>query len=297
MSENEYNLTKITQKEHLEEIYKSIILIIRNYMDKNFKNELKIKEKLKEIYINVQNIIDEEEPRKGIKILINKNLNLEEEIKELKSQIKELEEKAIFIPEEKEKISLDIKSTFSYLKSKLKAKNEKLKTIELKYIYYIEKQNKKISQLEKKLFKLFLKNLPHKQLKQIRVFPNLKQFSDENELNQKTKKLHLDNIYSDFFLTSRTTNSRNNDFDLKQTFSDNNIINHNQIKLEYDFNNYYQTILKERLKEKPKNIEQFNIFHKIKEFNSILSHHSGYFTKKPLTISMKKFNDKKVISS
>lgn len=159
MSDNDCNITKLYQNKHLDDIYKSIIMVLRSYMEKNIKDEFKLKKKLKEIYFNIQNIILEE-PEKEIKNLIDKNLNLEEEIKELKYYIKELKDKAIFIPEEKDKKLFDIKSIFYYLKAKLKEKNEKLKNIEFKYLYYIKEQNKKISELEEKLFKISLKNLP-----------------------------------------------------------------------------------------------------------------------------------------
>ena len=110
------------------------------------------------------------------------------------------------------------------------------------------------------------------------------------------KQIPLQNIKSDLFYTTIYSKRIRNKKDLKQAFSENNI-HHTQIKLNYDFNNYQERLLTGRLKEKPKNIEQYSIFNKIKEFNTILSEHNHFYTKRPLKISLKNINEKYKISS
>ena len=283
-------MKKISNKEintenDLEDMYQSIKMIIRNYMDKNKKNEIDLREKLKEIYFYINDNILHESNYKNIDILKNNISIIKEEIKNLNKQIKDLKEKAIFIPEDNEKIESDIKSTFQYLKTKLKEKDEKIKINELKYVYYIEEQNIKIAKLEEKLYKMSLKNLTEKKLKQIKIFPNVKQNS-EDKLKNKNTKIPIKRLTSGNLLSNHSQRTRNQKMDLKQTFSENNIL-HNQIRLKYDFKDYQEKGLTGRLRDKPKNIDQHGIYYKIKEFNEILSHHYNIEGKRPLKISLK----------
>ena len=174
----------------------------------------------------------------------------------------------------------------------------KLIIITIFIIYIIEEQNRQISKLKQKVFQNNLKNISQKKLKEIRLFPNLKQFSEEEDIKEKIKlkQIPIQNIKSDLFFTTVNLKKIRNKKDLKQAFSENNI-HHSQIKLNYDFNNYQERLLTGRLKEKPKNIEQYGIFNKIKEFNSILSEHNHFYTKRPLKITIKHINEKKKISS
>lgn len=137
-----------------------------------------------------------------------------------------------------------------------------------------------------------LKNLTEKKLKQIKIFPNVKKNS-EDKLESKIKKLPIKRINSGNLVLNHSERTRNkkNNFDLKQTFSENNIL-HNQIRLKYDFKDYQDKDLTGRLREKPKNIEQYGIYYKIKEFNEILSHHYNIEGKKPLKISLKLIKEK-----
>ena len=297
MSDNNINNIDFIINDNFDDIFQSIIIILKKYIENNKNDEENLKETLKQIYINILNTIYEK-PNEDEKYFENLNVKQEEEINELKHYIKELEEKAIFIPEDNENINPDIKSTLLYLKSKFKKKNEEFKIRELKYIYYIEQQNRQISKLRQKLFQKSLKHISKKKLKEIRLFPNLKQFSEEEDLKEKTKmkQIPIQNIKSDFFYRTINSTKKRNKKDLKQAFSENNI-HHTQIKLNYDFNNYQERLLTGRLKEKPKNIEQYGIFNKIKEFNSILSEHNHFYTKRPLKITIKHINEKKKISS
>ena len=287
---------KIWEYESSENILDSIILIIKNYMEKNKENEIKLKEKLNEIFFTIQKIIHLELDKESKNELKNTILILKVENEQLQNQIRNLEEKAIFIPEEEElKSDSDIKTTLLYLKSKLKEKDERIKINELNYIYYIEEQNKKITELEEKLFKLSLKTLSKKKINQIRLFPNLKQFSEKEIQDLKMKKLSIDKIKSDILLTSRNKKTRNNgnNTELKQTFSANNIHHHNKIRLKYDFKEYHEKDLIGKLRDKPKHIEQYGIYNKIKEFNNILSHHHNLLNnKRHLKMSLKLIQDK-----
>ena len=298
MSDNHINNVEFNINGNIDDIFKSIIIMLKNYIENNKKDEEKLKKRLKQIYINILNTIFQNPNDNNEKNFEIQNIKYEEKINELKKKIKELKEKAIFIPENNEKINPDIKSFIIYLKSKLKKKKEEVKIKELKYIYYIEEQNRKISKLKQQLFQKSLKDISQKKLKEIRLFPNLKQFSEEEELKEKIKmkQIPLQNIKSDLFYTTIYSKRIRNKKDLKQAFSENNI-HHTQIKLNYDFNNYQERLLTGRLKEKPKNIEQYGIFNKIKEFNSILSEHNHFYTKRPLKITIKHINEKKKISS
>jgi len=298
MSDNHINNVEFNINGNIDDIFKSIIIMLKNYIENNKKDEEKLKKRLKQIYINILNTIFQNPNDNNEKNFEIQNIKYEEKINELKKKIKELKEKAIFIPENNEKINPDIKSFIIYLKSKLKKKKEEVKIKELKYIYYIEEQNRKISKLKQQLFQKSLKDISQKKLKEIRLFPNLKQFSEEEELKEKIKmkQIPLQNIKSDLFYTTIYSKRIRNKKDLKQAFSENNI-HHTQIKLNYDFNNYQERLLTGRLKEKPKNIEQYSIFNKIKEFNTILSEHNHFYTKRPLKITLKNINEKYKISS
>lgn len=289
---------EILEYESSDNIFDSIIYIIKNYMEKNKKNEIKLKEKLNEIFYTIKNILNLELDKESKNELKNIILILKVENEQLKNQIRNLEEKAIFIPEEEEeREDSDIKSTLLYLKSKLKEKDERIKINELNYLYYIEEQNKKITDLENQLFKISLKHLSKKKINQIRLFPNLKQYSEKEveDLKYNMKKLPIHKIKSDVLLTSRNKKTRNNssNTELKQTFSANNIHNHNQIRLKYDFKDYQEKDLTGRLREQPKHIEQYRIYNKIKEFNNIISHHHNHLlNKRPLKISLKLIKEK-----
>ena len=297
MSDNHINNIDFIINDNFDDIFKSIIIILKKYIENNKTDVENLTQRLKQIYINILKIISQK-PNEDGKRFENINIKQEEEINELKNTIKQLKEKAIFIPEDNENINPDIKSTISYLKSKLIKKNEEFKIRELKYIYYIEEQNRQISKLKQKVFQNNLKNISQKKLKEIRLFPNLKQFSEEEDIKEKIKlkQIPIQNIKSDLFFTTVNLKKIRNKKDLKQAFSENNI-HHTQIKLNYDFNNYQERLLTGRLKEKPKNIEQYGIFNKIKEFNSILSEHNHFYTKRPLKITIKHINEKKKISS
>ncbi len=297
MSDNHINNIDFIINDNFDDIFKSIIIILKKYIENNKTDVENLTQRLKQIYINILKIISQK-PNEDGKRFENINIKQEEEINELKNTIKQLKEKAIFIPEDNENINPDIKSTISYLKSKLIKKNEEFKIRELKYIYYIEEQNRQISKLKQKVFQNNLKNISQKKLKEIRLFPNLKQFSEEEDIKEKIKlkQIPIQNIKSDLFFTTVNLKKFRNKKDLKQAFSENNI-HHTQIKLNYDFNNYQERLLTGRLKEKPKNIEQYGIFNKIKEFNSILSEHNHFYTKRPLKITIKHINEKKKISS
>ena len=298
MSDNHINNVEFNINGNIDDIFKSIIIMLKNYIENNKKDEEKLKKRLKQIYINILNTIFQNPNDNNEKNFEIQNIKYEEKINELKKKIKELKEKAIFIPENNEKINPDIKSFIIYLKSKLKKKKEEVKIKELKYMYYIEEQNRKISKLKQQLFQKSLKDISQKKLKEIRLFPNLKQFSEEEELKEKIKmkQIPIQNIKSDLFYTTIYSKRIRNKKDLKQAFSENNI-HHTQIKLNYDFHNYQERLLTGRLKEKPKNIEQYGIFKNIKEFNTILSEHNHFFTKRPLKITLKQINEKKKISS
>ena len=49
---------EILEYESSNNIFDSIIYIIKNYMEKNKKNEIKLKEKLNEIFFTIKNIIN-----------------------------------------------------------------------------------------------------------------------------------------------------------------------------------------------------------------------------------------------
>ena len=96
-SMKKFSNKEINTENDLEDMYQSIKMIIRNYMDKNKKNEIDIKEKLKEIYFYINDNILHESNYKNIDILKNNISILKEEIKNLNKQIKDLKEKAIYI--------------------------------------------------------------------------------------------------------------------------------------------------------------------------------------------------------
>ena len=49
---------EILEYESSDNIFESIIYIIKNYMEKNKKNEIQLKEKLNEIFYTIKNILN-----------------------------------------------------------------------------------------------------------------------------------------------------------------------------------------------------------------------------------------------
>ena len=79
---------------------------------------------------------------------------------------------------------------YKYFMKKLNDIKVKTKCDELKYLIYIENQQKKIVELEKQLKIKHHENLPNDVIKSIRCFPNFVQYNFKEDINPKTLPLH-----------------------------------------------------------------------------------------------------------
>ena len=57
MSDNHINNVEFNINGNIDDIFKSIIIMLKNYIENNKKDEEKLKKRLKQIYINILNTI------------------------------------------------------------------------------------------------------------------------------------------------------------------------------------------------------------------------------------------------
>ena len=79
---------------------------------------------------------------------------------------------------------------YKYFLKKLEDIKVKTKCDELKYLIYIDNQQKKIADLENQLKIKHHENLSNEVLKSIRCFPNFVQYNFKEDINPKTLPLH-----------------------------------------------------------------------------------------------------------
>ena len=119
---------------------------------------------------------------------INSKIVFLVKIKKLNERIRKLQEemdfyKRIINSQKNYKYGRDFANIF---KNKIMEQKEKSKKEEIRYLFCIEEQEKKISSLEKELKKKENENLPFETLKSIRCFPYFNQYDFKKDINPKT---------------------------------------------------------------------------------------------------------------
>jgi hypothetical protein len=89
MSDNHINNVEFNINGNIDDIFKSIIIMLKNYIENNKKDEEKLKKRLKQIYINILNTIFQNPNDNNEKNFEIQNIKYEEKINELKKKIKE----------------------------------------------------------------------------------------------------------------------------------------------------------------------------------------------------------------
>ena len=88
MSDNHINNVEFNINGNIDDIFKSIIIMLKNYIENNKKDEEKLKKRLKQIYINILNTIFQNPNDNNEKNFEIQNIKYEEKINELKKKIK-----------------------------------------------------------------------------------------------------------------------------------------------------------------------------------------------------------------
>ncbi len=177
----------MNEKENPDDIYDNIINTIDIFINENEKSPHTIIQKLLKIlnYINFifGNIESDDENLKIIEQLQNSVISLKNQLENLKNKYELVtKESKIILNEEKE-----LQPYHLYLNQKLKAKDDKFRLMEQKYLYFINDQKKEINDLKKKLYQEELKNIEAKDLNKINLFPGLLRIPEK----QKQKSIKL----------------------------------------------------------------------------------------------------------
>ena len=117
---------------------------------------------------------------------------------------------------------------YKYFLKKLEDIKVKTKCDELKYLIYIDNQQKKIADLENQLKIKHHENLSNEVLKSIRCFPNFVQYNFKEDINPKTLPLH------EFLLTYKNQKNKNHSKPRKNIKSSKSVKNKKQIQLLYN---------------------------------------------------------------
>jgi hypothetical protein len=179
----------MNEKENPDFIFDNIINTIDIFINENKEFPNIICQKLSKIlnYINFIFDNNEDESNDGNLKVIEK---LQNSVFSLKNQLEILQNKYELLTKENKKILNEEKELKPYhllLNQKLKAKDDKFRLMEQKYLYYIDDQKKEINDLKKKLYQEELKNVETKDLNKINLFPGLMRIPEK----QKQKSIKL----------------------------------------------------------------------------------------------------------
>ena len=217
------NNDKISINLVLKEILNATIIIIKDFFDKklnstsidnNNKNILIIKDKDKK---------EQSEINQNFELNINSKIVFLLKIEKLENKIKSLQKELDFFKNiinfhKKSKYKQNFVNSFKKKYLEQKSKNKKS---ELKYLFFIGEQVKKINSLENELKKKEKENLSDNEIKSIRCFPYFHQYNFKEDINPKSIPLHKQ------FQKDNIINSQNN----ASIPNKKNVINNNRSKL------------------------------------------------------------------
>ena len=271
----------MNEKENPDDIYDNIINTIDIFINENEKSPHTIIQKLLKIlnYINFifGNIESDDENLKIIEQLQNSVISLKNQLENLKNKYELVtKESKIILNEEKE-----LQPYHLYLNQKLKAKDDKFRLMEQKYLYFINDQKKEINDLKKKLYQEELKNIEAKDLNKINLFPGLMRIPEK----QKQKSIKLIPMF-------KSSSSSLRKYKLKIRINENESRNEEKDKINlttrielnlqklsvFDENKLLgNKVLKNSINVKNKNYLSFQT--KMKEFNDLMMSYPEFSNK------------------
>ena len=285
----------MNEKENPDDIYDNIINTIDIFINENEKSPHTIIQKLLKIlnYINFifGNIESDDENLKIIEQLQNSVISLKNQLENLKNKYELVtKESKIILNEEKE-----LQPYHLYLNQKLKAKDDKFRLMEQKYLYFINDQKKEINDLKKKLYQEELKNIEAKDLNKINLFPGLLRIPEK----QKQKSIKLIPMFksSSNSLRKYKLKIRNNENESRNEEKDKiNLTTRTELNLQklsvFDENKLLGNKLGMSLNNKNKNYLVFQ--NKMKEFNDIMMSYPE-FANKHKKININDINNNSII--
>ena len=285
----------MNEKENPDDIYDNIINTIDIFINENEKSPHTITQKLLKIlnYINFifGNIESDDENLKIIEQLQNSVISLKNQLENLKNKYELItKESKIILNEEKE-----LQPYHLYLNQKLKAKDDKFRLMEQKYLYFINDQKKEINDLKKKLYQEELKNIEAKDLNKINLFPGLLRIPEK----QKQKSIKLIPMFksSSNSLRKYKLKIRNNENESRNEEKDKiNLTTRTELNLQklsvFDENKLLGNKLGMSLNNKNKNYLVFQ--NKMKEFNDIMMSYPE-FANKHKKININDINNNSII--
>ena len=285
----------MNEKENPDDIYDNIINTIDIFINENEKSPHTIIQKLLKIlnYINFifGNIESDDENLKIIEQLQNSVISLKNQLENLKNKYELItKESKIILNEEKE-----LQPYHLYLNQKLKAKDDKFRLMEQKYLYFINDQKKEINDLKKKLYQEELKNIEAKDLNKINLFPGLLRIPEK----QKQKSIKLIPMFksSSNSLRKYKLKIRNNENESRNEEKDKiNLTTRTELNLQklsvFDENKLLGNKLGMSLNNKNKNYLVFQ--NKMKEFNDIMMSYPE-FANKHKKININDINNNSII--
>ena len=285
----------MNEKENTDDIYDNIINTIDIFINENKKSPQTINQKLLKIlnYINFifGNIESDDENLKIIEQLQNSVISLKNQLENLKNKYELVtKESKIILNEEKE-----LQPYHLYLNQKLKAKDDKFRLMEQKYLYFINDQKKEINDLKKKLYLEELKNIEAKDLNKINLFPGLLRIPEK----QKQKSIKLIPMFksSSNSLRKYKLKIRINENESRNEEKDKiNLTTRTELNLQklsvFDENKLLGNKLGMSLNNKNKNYLVFQ--NKMKEFNDIMMSYPE-FANKHKKININDINNNSII--
>jgi hypothetical protein len=285
----------MNEKENPDDIYDNIINTIDIFINENEKSPHTIIQKLLKIlnYINFifGNIESDDENLKIIEQLQNSVISLKNQLENLKNKYELVtKESKIILNEEKE-----LQPYHLYLNQKLKAKDDKFRLMEQKYLYFINDQKKEINDLKKKLYQEELKNIEAKDLNKINLFPGLLRIPEK----QKQKSIKLIPMFksSSNSLRKYKLKIRINENESRNEEKDKiNLTTRTELNLQklsvFDENKLLGNKLGMSLNNKNKNYLVFQ--NKMKEFNDIMMSYPE-FANKHKKININDINNNSII--
>ena len=285
----------MNEKENPDDIYDNIINTIDIFINENEKSPHTIIQKLLKIlnYINFifGNIESDDENLKIIEQLQNSVISLKNQLENLKNKYELVtKESKIILNEEKE-----LQPYHLYLNQKLKAKDDKFRLMEQKYLYFINDQKKEINDLKKKLYQEELKNIEAKDLNKINLFPGLMRIPEK----QKQKSIKLIPMFksSSSSLRKYKLKIRINENESRNEEKDKiNLTTRTELNLQklsvFDENKLLGNKLGMSLNNKNKNYLVFQ--NKMKEFNDIMMSYPE-FANKHKKININDINNNSII--
>ncbi len=286
----------MNEKENTDDIYDNIINTIDIFINENKKSPQTINQKLLKIlnYINfIFGNIENESNDENLKIIEQ----LQSLVLSLKNQLENLKKEYEQLTKENKKQLNEEKELQPYhlLFQKLKAKDDKFRLMEQKYLYYINDQKNEINDLKKKLYQEELKNVKTKDLNKINLFPGLIRIPEK----QKQKSIKLIPMFRSssnslkkykYKININENESRNEEKE-NINLTTRTELNLNKLSV-FDENKLLRNKIGISLNNKNKNYLAFH--NKMKEFNDIMMSYPE-FANKHKRININDINNNSII--